>query len=234
MSNTERAFSATGHRVGEAPALMLQPMLCPRTLRVMAALLPEVDDLQDEADWARQVSQQLQACAEVWVPAVLPSQWRPFQQGRWRRVLAHCTPAQRMRLCLKLSLPSAGPALTEAYAATEWAHLRAQGVGLVWQDLAWPQGWPEHIWQALRPDAVVLGERAQALLRRELDEAQATKALERQVQDIRSQGLAVWAGPLGDAQALYRAQHLGCSGVWGELIMQPMTLPSFMRLRPKA
>ena len=73
-----------------------------------------------------------------------------------------------------------------------------------------------------------------ALLRRELDDAQATKALERRVQDIRAQGLAVWAGPLADAQALYRAQQMGCSGVWGELIMQPMSVPSFLRLRPKA
>lgn len=234
MSGTERPFSKAGQSMNEEPVMMLQPMLCPRTLRVMAALLPEVDDLQSEADWAAQVSQQLQACAEVWVPAVLPSQWRPFQQGRWRRLLAQCPPAQRTRLCLKLSLPSAGPALADPDAAAEWAHLRAQGVGLVWHDLAWPQGWPESIWQTLRPDAVILGERAQALLRRELDEAQATKALERQVQDIRTQGLAVWAGPLADAQALYRAQQLGCSGVWGELIMQPMSVPSFMRLRPKA
>ena len=214
--------------------LTLQPLLCPRSLRGMAGLLPEVDELQCEADWAAQVQRQLTACAEVWVPAVLPSQWRPVHQGWWRRLLVQCPQAQRLRLCLKISLPSAGPALTEATAEQEWAYLRAQGVGLVWHDLAWPQGWPESIWQALRPDAVILGERAQALLRRELDDAQATKALERRVQDIRAQGLAVWAGPLADAQALYRAQQMGCSGVWGELIMQPMSVPSFLRLRPKA
>lgn len=214
--------------------LTLQPLLCPRSLRVMAGLLPEVDELQSEADWAAQVQRQLTACAEVWVPAVLPSQWRPVHQGWWRRLLVQSPPAQRLRLCLKISLPSAGPALTEATAEQEWAYLRAQGVGLVWHDLAWPQGWPESIWQALRPDAVILGERAQALLRRELDDAQATKALERRVQDIRAQGLAVWAGPLADAQALYRAQQMGCSGVWGELIMQPMSVPSFLRLRPEA
>ena len=231
MSSTPTVGSGLG--LQEEPAVTLQPMLCPRTLRVMAALLPEVDDLQSEADWAARVQLQLQACAEVWVPVVLPSQWRPLHQGWWRRLLANCSQAQRSKLCLKISLPSAGPALSDAASEHEWAHLRTQGVGLVWHDLAWPQGWPEVIWQALRPDAVILGDRAQTLLRRELDDAQATKALERQVQAIRAQGLAVWAGPLADAQALYRAQQLGCSGAWGELIMQPMSVPSFLRLRPK-
>ncbi|MDZ7812213.1 MAG: hypothetical protein U5L74_03455 [Ideonella sp.] len=218
----------------QAVALTLQPMLCPRTLRVMAALLPEVDDLQSEADWAASVQRQIDACADVWVPAVLPSQWRPLERGWWQRLMASWTPQTRQRLCLKMSLSSAGSALNDEVSTQQWAHLRAQGVGMVWYDLAWPQGWPEALWHRLKPDAVILGERAQALLRRELDNAQATKALERQVQAIRAQGLAVWAGPLVDAQALYRAQQLGCSGVWGELIMQPMSVQSFLRLRPSS
>ncbi|WP_396269977.1 hypothetical protein [Ideonella sp.] len=232
MSGSPTVGAGLGHQ--EEPAITLLPMLCPRTLRVMAALLPEVDDLQSEAEWAARVEHQLTACAEVWVPAVLPSQWRPLQQGWWHRLLGQWAPEQRHRLCLKMSLPSAGAALTDARSAQAWADMQAYGVGLVWHDLAWPQGWPDALWRDLRPDAVVLGERAQALLRRELDDAQATKALERQVQAIRAQGLAVWAGPLADAQALYRAQQLGCSGVWGDLIMQPMSVQSFMRLRPKA
>jgi hypothetical protein len=232
MSSSPRWDAGLG--LHEEPTISLQPMLCPRTLRVMAALLPEVDDLQSEADWAARIQLQLKASAELWVPVVLPSQWRPLHQGWWHRLLGPWAPEQRHRLCLKMSLPSAGGTLTEAQSAQAWADMRAHGVGLVWHDLAWPQGWPDALWRDLRPDAVILGERAQALLRRELDDAQPTKALERQVQAIRAQGLAVWAGPLADAQALYRAQQLGCSGVWGELIMQPMSVQSFKRLRPRA
>jgi hypothetical protein len=43
MSSTPTVGAGLG--LQEEPAVTLQPMLCPRTLRVMAALLPEVDDL---------------------------------------------------------------------------------------------------------------------------------------------------------------------------------------------